>query len=479
VPQNNLRFYNIEPQRKKRRKAVISSILFLLLAIVSLVGASQLQVVREFFGQASGAEASFVVDSQAVLGSLPRPWRNLAQGGEDHNWRIGSLTKQVSALHPEYIRLDHIYDFYDIVQGNPGNLSMNWEKFDLVLDDILATGAKPYISLSYMPPAISSGDILAPPQNWSDWQWVVKQTIQHISGERGISDVYYEVWNEPDLFGGYKYYGDKNYLNLYAAASDASKQVGNVRPFKLGGPATTALYESWFRAWADACVKNDWRCDFFSWHRYTTDVDQYIKDMALVRAWAQDYPQLANLEFQITEWGHDSENNAGYDSSYAAAHTVAASIEMMNSVERAFVFEIQDGKDPQGQAAWGRWGMFRHSDFGAQAKPRYYALLMLDSLPSRRLQIVGNGTWVKGLASKADDGSIILILANFDPKGKHSENVPLEIDRLPVGTYVFNKEYLSGRKQTEELATDESGVLTTQVFMSSNDVVKLTLQQKL
>ena len=134
MPQNNLRFYNIEPQRKKRRKAVISSIFFLLLAIVSLVGASQLQVVREFFGQASGAEASFVVDSQAVLGSLPRPWRNLAQGGEDHNWRIGSLTKQVSALHPEYIRLDHIYDFYDIVQGNPGNLSMNWEKFDLVLE---------------------------------------------------------------------------------------------------------------------------------------------------------------------------------------------------------------------------------------------------------------------------------------------------------------------------------------------------------
>src|SRR5690606_5022795 len=129
------------------------------------------------------------------------PWRNLAQGGEDHNWRIGNLTEPVKTLKPEYIRIDHVYDFYDIVQGTPGNITFDWTKFDLIIDDILATGAKPYIALSYMPPAISSGDILAYPVHWSDWQLVVQKTIEHLSGTRKISDVYYEVWNEPDLFG--------------------------------------------------------------------------------------------------------------------------------------------------------------------------------------------------------------------------------------------------------------------------------------
>ena len=204
--------YPINPRLKKRRKTILSFLVLLVVVKVVLAGTWQIKVVRQFFGQAGGTEANLIIDVTAILGPMPRPWRNLAQGGEDHNWRIGNLTGRIAALKPEYIRLDHIYDFYDIVQGSPGQITFNWTKFDLVIDDILKTGAKPYISLSYMPPTISSGDILAYPNNWTDWQLVVQKTIEHISGTRGIRDVYYEVWNEPDLFGSFKYYGDKNYL---------------------------------------------------------------------------------------------------------------------------------------------------------------------------------------------------------------------------------------------------------------------------
>lgn len=470
-------FYAINPRQKQRRRVILGSLLFVGIVAITLIAVSQLPAIKQLFGQASGAEAAFVVDNQAVLGNLPRPWRNLAQGGEDHNWRIGNLTNQIAALHPEYIRLDHIYDFYDIVQGQPGNLTFHWEKFDLVLDDIKKTGAKPYISLSYMPPAISGGDILATPKSWADWQLVVQKTIEHVSGERKTADVYYEVWNEPDLFGSFKYYGDKNYLTLYSYASAGAQNARGVLPFKFGGPAITALYESWFRAWAKGCVDNQWRCDFFSWHRYTTDIDQYIKDMALARTWVKDFPQLEpTLEFHITEWGHDSNNNPGYDGMYAAAHTVAASIEMMNAVERAFVFEIQDGKSPENKVNWGRWGMFTHNDFGANAKPRYYALKMIDSLPSQRLQITGNGTWVKGLAAKAGDGSIVMIIANFDPQSRHSETVPLLITHVNPGSYTLYKEYLSGRKQSDSVSTNDQNNLDTSIFIGTNDVVKVTIQ---
>lgn len=440
-----------------------------------MAGAWQIKVVREFFGQASGVPANLVVNTTAVLGPMPRPWRNLAQGGEDHNWRIDKLTPQVAALKPEYIRLDHVYDFYDIVQGGPGNITFDWTKFDLILDDIVKTGAKPYLALSYMPPAISSGDILAYPTNWADWQLVVQRTIEHVSGTKGIRDVYYEVWNEPDLFGSFKYYGDKNYLTLYAYSSAGAKNARGVLPFKLGGPAITALYKNWFDAWAKGCIDNKWRCDFFSWHRYSTNLDQFAQDMSLVKEWVQAYPQLEpTLEFQITEWGHDSENHAGYDSQYGAAHTVAGAIAMSNRVERAFAFEIQDGKDPEGKNYWGRWGMFTHNDFGANAKPRYRALKMLDSIADQRLQITGLGSWVKALAAKNDKGETEMVIANFDPKASHSETVPITFLNIEPGSYTLNKEFLSGSKQNQQIATD-AAVLQTEVFMPVNEVVKIKL----
>lgn len=467
--------YPINPRLKKKRKIFFSFLGLLVLVGGIIAGAWQIKVVRQFFGQASGVPANLTIDTKAVLGPMPRPWRNLAQGGEDHAWRIDNLVGQIAALKPEYIRLDHIYDFYDIVQGGPGNVSFDWTKFDLILDDISKTGAKPYIALSYMPPAISSGDILAYPTNWADWQLVVQKTIEHVSGTKGIRDVYYEVWNEPDLFGSFKYYGDKNYLTLYAYASAGAKNARGALPFKLGGPAITALYENWFDAWAKGCSENGWRCDFFSWHRYTNDLDQYAEDMQLVKTWVKRYPKLEPiLEFQITEWGHDSNNNAGYDSKYGAAHTVAAAISMSNRVERAFVFEIQDGKDPEGKNYWGRWGLFTHNDFGANSKPRYRALKMLDSIADQRLQITGLGSWVKALAAKNNNNETEMIIANFDPKGSHSETVPITFLNIEPGSYTLNKESLDGSKQNQEIATS-AAALRAEIFMPANEVVKVKL----
>ncbi len=174
---------------KKHFKELLGLAAFLLLLASTLLGSWQLPVVREFFGQASGTPAAILIQANNSLGPMPRPWRNLAQGGEDHNWRLAPVAGLVSELNPEYIRIDHIYDFYDIVAGTSGSLTFNFTKLDLIIDDILATGAKPYIALSYMPPAISSGDIVSPPRSYADWQLTVQRTVEHISGTRGISDV--------------------------------------------------------------------------------------------------------------------------------------------------------------------------------------------------------------------------------------------------------------------------------------------------
>lgn len=464
-------------QKSRKAKAIFQTLLILMLVVGTLAGVAQLPIVREFLSRASGQKANIMVDTTAIIGPMPRPWRNLAQGGEEANWRMGSLVPQIKALKPRYIRLDHIFDFYEIVQGTPGNLTFNFSKFDPILDDIIATGAKPYIALSYMPPAIASSDIISAPKNYSDWQLTVQKTIEHVSKTRGISDVYYEVWNEPDLFGGWKYYGSKNYLTLYTYASNGAKAAAanGAQPFKIGGPAITALYKNWFDAMAKHVLANNLRYDFFSWHRYNTDVEQYREDMTNVRTWLAAYPQLeATLELHITEWGHDSANNAGYDGAYGAAHTVAGAIEMVGVIDNAFVFEIQDGKDPAGQQYWGRWGLFTHTDVGATPKPRYWALRMLDGIGNQRLQLLGKGDWVKALAALNDAGAVQVVLSNYDNKGTHVETVPVTFTNITPGAYTVTTTFLNGQKKVQNVATSEAALKAT-ITMPANSVGMMEL----
>lgn len=466
----------VRNQQKKRLVIQLCGVLLLILAIA--LSLSQLKVIQNYLPKASSYPANIQIDTTAILGTMPRPWRNLSQGGESHAWRIQPITQQVAALNPEYIRLDHIYDFYDIVSGSPGNLQFDFTKLDLVLGDIKRVGAIPFISLSYMPPALSNGDLTGRPANYEDWSLVVQKTIQHISGTLGFSDVYYEVWNEPDLFGQWKYYGNKNYLDLYAASARGAARAGRVNAYKLGGPATTALYENWTEALLDYAQTNNVRLDFLSWHRYTNDLDQFRTDMSLARELVSQYPRFNGIiEYQITEWGHDSDNNSGYDSRYGAAHTIAGALTMVGVLQRGFVFEIQDGKDPEGKEYWGRWGLLTAPEFGSKSKPRYHALRMLDSIGNQRLQLLGQGSFVKGVAALSEDGAVETVLANFDPRGSNREVVPILYQNIEPGNYQLQTKYLSGQNQTIPLATT-AAVLQVVVPMQPNDVafVKLLRQ---
>ncbi len=328
-----------------------------------------------------------------------------------------------------------------------------------------------------MPPQLSDSDLVGAPQNYNDWQIVVQKTIEHISGTKGISDVYYEVWNEPDLFGSWKYYGNKNYLDLYLYSSRGAQNAKGVKPFKLGGPATTAFYKNWIDALAKFSVENNLKLDFISWHKYSDDIDQYRADISQVRNIFEKYPQLENtVEFHITEWGLDSDNNPGYDSNIAAAHAVATSIEMVGTIDKAFAFEIQDGKSGDGSEYWGRWGLFTHQDFGSKAKPRYYALKMLDRISNQKVQLLGKGSWVKALAGKNANENIEVILANYDKNNSHGENVPITFEDITPGNYTITKELDSGQNTTEKIATTEAK-LKTNIFMPTNSVGFVTLKK--
>lgn len=460
-------------KRSEMVKGLIPLILGLLVIVVVVWAIPN--AVR-LASKASGEPANLVFNLEGILGKLPTPWKNLAQGGEESSDMIASIVPEVKILRPEYIRIDHIYDAYKVVSRIDGQLVYDWSRLDSAVNSILATGAKPFLSLSYMPEVISKGDIVSAPRDWNEWGQVVGATISHYSGQtqKNIDGVIYEVWNEPDLFGGFKTYGEKNYLDMYAASARAAANVRGVNLFEIGGPATTGLYQNWLERLIKYVDANNLRMDFVSWHKYTTDLSQFEKDVRSARSWAENIPALVNLKYYVTEWGFDSENNKGYDEKSGAIHFLAASRTMLGVVDRAFVFEIKDG--PGTEKYWGRWGLLTHEKFGTpEKKPRYKAVEFLNDLYPYRLSVSGEGSWVKSLATTNDNGDIKIMVANYDPKGTHVEAVPMTFENLPKGEFMMTRQDFLGESRTRNVATTSATWKTSEYF-EANSAAMFTIK---
>lgn len=458
---------------RKRLSYLALFVLFLAIPVLVYL----VEQTTHLISRATGIPADIIVDTSRILEPIPQSWKAFSQGGEESVNMIEPVVGSTRLLDPDYIRIDHLYDHFEVVsRDSDGQLQFDFSRLDGLVRSILATSATPFLSLSYMPSVIArDGNIVNAPNNWNEWALVVQRTIEHYSGRNGlnINNVYYEVWNEPDLFGNWKMYGDKNYGTLYSYAVTGAQQASNVNPFKIGGPATTALYESWMRPLFKYAAENNVRVDFLSWHRYSTDPKQFSADLRNLTTWSFDYPAFTTIPKLITEWGFDPEINSGYDGSFAAAHTVATIREALFGFNYLFAFEVVDGPDPAGQEYWGRWGLISHPTKGAHLKPRYSAFSYLNQMQGNRLLVKGEGTWVTGFGVK-DGNTIKLLLANYDRNGSHTETVPITFGSLANGTYTYKQRVFPGNSTTlTETITD--GTLKKSLFMPRSSIALLEL----
>jgi hypothetical protein len=183
---------------------------------------------------------------------------------------------------------------------------------------------------------------------------------------------------------------------------------------------------------------------------------------------------MINIKYYVTEWGHDSEIDDGYDSMFGAIHTIAGSRMMMGGVDRAFIFEIKDGIGAE--KYWGRWGMLTHEKWGeVEKKPRYHAVDFLNSLGDMRIGVAGEGSWVKAIGTRDDNDDIKLLLVNYDPNGVRAESVPVQFDNLPSGNFRYIKEDFLGQARELPVSTSSASWATT-VVMPANSASILTLK---
>lgn len=459
--------HNVSP----KASSVVSLLALLLFLPLLLFGAYQTVIL---VSRASGTPAKIVVNVKALLEPITTDFYHaFSQGGEESTDMLAPVLTEVRNLHPRLIRLDHLYDHYDVVGRSGDQLTFDFSRLDGAVNSILATGAKPVLALSFMPPVIArDSSIINPPNNWDEWALTVQRTIEHFSGRgnRNLAGVYYEVWNEPDLaqFGNWKTGGEKSYLQLYRYAAIGAKNASDANQFFIGGPSTTGLYKNWIIS----LLTSGNRVDFLSWHSYLLEPNRFEQDQRNIISWLLPYPQYTLIPKLITEFGFTGNKDKRYGSAFAAAHA-AAVIRQLISGTPTYLFSFQP-KDGPGQEDGSGWGLVTHETNGKRPKSRYYVYNFLDAMAGTHLSMTGEGSWVTGFASVGQDNVIRMLLVNFDPYGNHIETVPVTFSNLDPGAYTVKTRFFLGQSTaTNQTVTDTT--FTTQVYMPAQSIVILEL----
>ena len=416
---------------------------------------------------AAGSSANIIVDTVNISNPNPAPlWQNLAQGGEEATDMIGPVINLVKVLQPKLIRVDHLFDYYNVYNG-PN--SYDFSRLDPVISSILATGARPLLSLSYTPASMAKDNKVAgEPNDWAQWNALVTATAARYSVTKNISGIYYEVWNEPDLFGGWK---SGPYTNLYLNTARSVAAGAGSASYKIGGPAITSFYPNWMKAIIKTASDNHLRLDFISWHRYTKNINDYNNDLEQLTGILTDYPQFINVEKLITEVGPDSEPNPWYDNRVSGVHFMSMVTSLVGKVHKIFPFEVVDGPTSRGNSTG--WGMITHPQHGAKPKPRYYAIQLLNRLQGPQLVTNGNGSWVTSIATK-NGRTTQLLLVNYDANNTHSESFPIKFMGLTQGNYTLKRTEYLGTSTTRNLVVPSYFYQDT-IFLDPNSAVLLEL----
>lgn len=434
-------------------------VLFLLsigLAIVLL----RLIPQRLIFRQRATVDSCSVLVNTATGERMTRNWENYAQGGEENTLMLQPVSEQIQTLKPKYIRIDHFFDY---------------SNRDLRLLEIKRLGALPFISLSYFPGAISD-EPTKMPADLTAWTDLVRQAAENISRQFVNQTVYFEVWNEPDLFGGFT---PEQYYQLYLATAEGIRQCRNCTNYKIGGPAITTIKIAWLDRFLDLVNNNNTRLDFVSWHSYQKDPRKTIGEKEKLINISSFQKLKIPPELIVSEWGITPENsylNDGYES---ASHTVAVVGETVNQIDKLFAFELKDGPDPQGKQFWGRWGLLTHQNANSLPKPRYYAFLLLNRLGNYRLPTNNPGPDIYSITTLEYPANYSNLLATINTACRH---VQLNFRALLNGVYEINTYSLDPLhnpvKPVSQTMTVNQPNTTIAVPVAGNGVYLITLNRQ-
>jgi len=391
---------------------------------------------------------------------------NLALRHEYHN----QLKKVQEEIGFKYIRghglfCDDIGIYHSYEQNGVEKIEYNFRYVDMVFDDYLSLGIKPFIELGFMPYKLASGDQtifywkgnVTPPSDYNKWAALVEASIKHWIDRYGIDEVAswpFEVWNEPNLRSFWKDADMQEYFKLYDVTS---KAVKNCSPrLRVGGPAICGVDdERWLKCFLEYCSRNKTPLDFVTRHAYATaapesdghyvyqklrPAEDFISELKISRDIIDSFPEYAGIEMHITEFNTSySPLNPVHDTNLNAAYIARILSEMGDVCASYSYWTFGDVFEEAGIAFTPFSGCFGLLANGMIPKPSYWVYSFFSK--------IGTNAVARGenfIITKDDKGSLYGIAWNIKEEQGSDEVL------LSFSIELNNGEYLLVKKLVDE-----------------------------
>jgi len=381
---------------------------------------------------------SIEVDFQKVKGTFNAMSKECIGAGRANEGLRADWQQQLAITKKEcdfkYIRMHGLLndDMGVYSEDKNGNSQYNYQYIDVLYDNILSIGMKPFVEFGFMPNALASGKEtifwwkgnITPPRDYAKWENLIRNLTLHFTERYGQDEVktwYFEVWNEPNL-SGFWAGTQQEYFKLYTYSARAIKGVN--KEYRVGGPATAGA--AWVPEMIDFCTKNAVPLDFISTHTYGVNqgfLDEFGTTGTVLakNKWSVSgdvlnskkqikNSSMPNLELHYTEWSssytpadplHDSYHEAAY-----ILEKLKQSGSAANSMSYWVFTDIFEEAGPRFTPFHGGFGLMNTQGI---KKPAYYSYSLLNKLGETELQNTDSSSW----ACKNAKGDVQLLLWDY------------------------------------------------------------------
>jgi len=355
----------------------------------------------------------------------------------------------------------------------------SFSNIDQIFDFLLSIEMRPFVELSFMPSALSTGDAtvflyhgnITPPKDSRKWEALIKKLLRHWVDRYGVTEVrkwFFEVWNEPNL-PAFWTGTQADYFKLYHDTANAIKSVD--QQLRVGGPATAN--NEWISDFLNYCEQHQVPLDFVSTHHYPTDAlgqpgDDTERQLSLasrdvLRERAEATCNTARGKpVYYTEWCSSSNPfDPLHDEPYAAAFLMKNMLDVRDLVKAYSWWVFSDIFDENYFSSTPFHGGFGLQTIHGIAKPSYRAMQILNQLGEEQLTVEGTHSTVNAWAVRKNDDTVTVLLTNhaFPKHRLRTEMVSctLHSARAPFSLTVerIDKDHCNARRAWKQMGSPQ------------------------
>ncbi len=320
-----------------------------------------------------------------------------------------------------YVDIPNIFRDFDADENDENNYDFHYT--DEFLKPIIESGAQIIYRLGISIEWGTKKYRTQPPKDYAKWARICEHIIMHYNKgwangfHYGIE--YWEIWNEPEnppMWSGTR----EEFYDLYRVSAKYLKS--KFSEIKIGGFASCGFYAvtsrkqspfflgclDWYHDFLKMCTTENIPLDFFSWHLYTGDFNEFVEHAKYVRK-TLDEAGLTKTESHFNEWNIGGEN-AGFHlmrnmigASYVAS--VLAYMQNTNYVDAAMYYSFEN------TTAYN--GLLDQNLFWKTCT--YYAMKAFGDCYALKDQVYADATGTRlGVVGATDGTACSAYLSNYD-----------------------------------------------------------------